>query len=290
MESGKALRPCPTCGLAALVPADGREHPCGSCGAPMVVESPAEPEVPGLATSFRYPFSSLGSVLFLASAAPMWGLIRSLAGSMIAGLGEAILGMGGIFLGILMLALFGGYIAVWLWDVLADTAQGSDAPPSMPWPGDFAGYVQGALQFALAFAAAFGPALAVQGALGVDTEWKRALAGVLALAGTAYYPMALLLAGFGSNWTGPFRLPTGLRAIRVLGRDYALCVVLVAVSLGLTTALELAVELVWMRIGPWQGLAVRIVAVFLELAVYAAHMRAVGLVFRAHRKELGWVR
>ena len=145
------------------------------------------------------------------------------------------------------------------------------------------------LRFVAAFATAFLPALLARWGLGTE-GWKGGLCAALALAGMAYYPMAMLLVGFSGSWLGGFRLGEAVRAIRILGVDYVLCCVFVGVSFGLSTGVELGVAAVWRHVGPWPGLAASIAAIFLELAVYASHMRAIGLVYRAHRKELGWFR
>ena len=49
------LLPCPTCGMAVVVTADGAEHACASCGAPLRLEPAVEPDVPGLWTATRVP-------------------------------------------------------------------------------------------------------------------------------------------------------------------------------------------------------------------------------------------
>ncbi|HEX7897854.1 MAG TPA: hypothetical protein VF950_08850 [Planctomycetota bacterium] len=290
MSAGEKLLPCPRCGMAAVVPADGDDHPCASCGAPLRVDVEADPATPSLVTALRYPFTRGSAVAFLALLAPVWGAVRALGMSLIDGLGERILGHGGVFLGVLLMALFGGYAAVWLWDILETTAAGSDAPPSTPWPGEFWEWGRPFARFVAAFATAFAPALLARWLLGVDAPWKGAISSGLALAGMAYYPMAILLVGFSADWTGALRLPTAFRSIRVLGSDYALCCVFIGVSFGLSTAVEFGVAAVWTHVGPWPGLAGTIVAVFLELALYAIHMRAIGLVYRARRKDLGWFR
>lgn len=275
--------------MAMVVVADGLDHPCPSCGRPASIEPEIPPELPSLLSAFRYPFGSGVAVTLLLVLAPLWALVRSVSTSLIQGIGEALLGKGGILLGVAMLALFGGYVAVWLWEVLESSGHGDDAPPATPWPGDYVEFGSAFARFAAALGTAFLPAFALRSLLGTDAPWG-GVAAALGLAGVVYYPMALLLVGFSGGLLAGLRLPTALRALKVLGMDYALCGVLVFVTFGLSTAVEFGVRAAWRHVGPWPGLAATIAASFLELTLYAIHMRAVGLLYRAHAKDLGWFR
>lgn len=289
MSEGRLL-PCPGCGLAIVAEADGVDRPCPSCGKSVVVEPPPEIQVPGLATSFFYPFRSGGSVLFLILMAPVWGLVRLLGMVMIFGIGESLLGMGGILMGVLPISLVGGYISVWLWEILESTAQGSDRPPSTPWPGEYWEFGKPFVRFVVAFGTAFLPAILARSLLGTEQDWRGGLCGLLALAGMVYYPVSMLLVGFSGSWTGAFRLPTALRSMRILGADYALCCVFIAVSFGLSAAAEYGAFACYLRFGTAAGLFISMTAVFLEVAIFAVHMRAIGLMYRARQRDLGWFR
>ncbi len=289
MSEGRLL-PCPGCGLAVVAEADGVDRPCPSCGAAVRVEAPPEVKVPGLATSFLYPFRSMGSVLFLCLMAPIWGFVRLVGMGMIFGLGEALFGMGGILMGVLGMALVGGYISVWLWEILDSSAQGGDRPPATPWPGEYWEFGKPFVRFVAAFGTAFLPAILARTFLGDSQDWRGAVCGLLALAGMAYYPISMLLVGFSGSWTGAFRLPTAFRSMRILGGDYALCCVFIAVSFGLSTAAEYGAHASYRSFGTPVALFVSMVAVLLEVAIFAVHMRAIGLVYRAHQRDLGWFR
>ena len=62
--------------------------------------------------------------------------------------------------------------------------------------------------------------------------------GATVLAGTLYFPMALLLLGFTGDWRAGFNLPLGIRSMGRLGADYAVCVALFLGTAGLAGVLE----------------------------------------------------
>lgn len=266
---------CLNCDRAIEIPSAGEDHPCPLCGALVSVELPPEPDVPGLASAFLYPFSSTGSILFLVVMAPLWGLCRTWGGC-------------------LGYILIGGYVATWLWDILSTTAMGKHQAPSTPMPTDILELAGSFLRFIGALAVSFAPAGIAAGLLysnDVPNDSPlSAIPAALAVAGILYYPMALMLIGFSERWVGSLHFIFAFRSIRQLGRDYLLCCVFFLVTFGVSATLEAGVAALPASLGFGTRVAASTASVFVELALYAIQMRAVGLLYLANKDRLGWFR
>jgi hypothetical protein len=266
---------CLNCDRAIELPSEGEDHPCPLCGAVVSVDLPPEPEVPGLATAFLYPFSSGGSILFLALMAPLWGLLRS------SGLGVGLI-------------VIGGYVATWLWDILSTTAAGKHEAPPAPVPSDPWEMCGSFFRFFGALLVAFAPAAIAAAALYANDIPKdsplNAFTAALSVAGILYYPMALLLIGFSERWAGSLHLVFAVRSILLIRRDYLLCCAFFAVTFGVSAGLELAVAALPHELGFGVKAAAYTASMFLELALYAVQMRAAGLLYLANKGRLAWFR
>ena len=132
-----------------------------------------------------------------------------------------------------------------------------------------------------------GYALAHHGRPFGDADFRVALA-TTAVAGTAYFPMALLLLGFSGEWTAAFNLPLGLRGMARLGVDYAYVVLIFLVAAGLPALMELgwAVETPILSGAGWVA---RASTSFVEGYLAMAAMRALGLLYVARGDRLDWV-
>lgn len=266
---------CLNCDRAIHIPSAGEDHPCPLCGAIVSVELPPEPEVPGLASAFLYPFSSAGSVVFLVFMAPLWALARTWGGC----------------LGYL---LFGGYVALWLWDILSTTSMGKHPAPGAPLMTDFGELVGCFFRFFGALLIAFLPAAVAGVALAANDVPRssplNAVPAALSLLGVFYYPMALMLIGFSERWSASLHLVFAARSIRTLGVDYLLCCVFVLVTFGVSAAIEAGMASLPRDLGLGARAGVATVGTFIELALYAVQMRAVGLLYLANKDRLGWFR
>lgn len=270
---------CLNCDRAIEIPSAGETHPCPLCGRDVSVELPPEPEVPGLASAVAYPFTSLGSFLFLVFMAPIWAFMRAWPSAMFGCVGHLVVG---------------GYMATWLWDILSTTAAGKHKAPGAPLVTDVWEMAGAFFRFLGALLVAFAPAAVAAGALyasDVPRQHPANLATVaLLVAGVLYYPMALLLIGFSERWVGSLHVIFGVKSALLIGRDYLLCCVFFVVTFGTSTAIEAAIALLPSRVDLSLRLLAHGAGVFVELALYAIQMRAVGLLYLAHKERLGWFR
>jgi len=111
--------------------------------------------------------------------------------------------------------------------------------------------------------------------------------GLAALAGTTYFPMAVLLLGFTGTWVAAFNLPLGVRGIGRIGSDYWICFAFFAVLVAVSTFLEIS----W--VGPRErlsgaGLAAFLGTTFAEVYLAVVAMRAAGRLYSLYRERLGW--
>ncbi|HEX7901764.1 MAG TPA: hypothetical protein VF950_28655 [Planctomycetota bacterium] len=270
---------CLNCDRAIEIPSAGEDHPCPLCGALVSVELPPEPDVPGLASAFVYPFSTVGSVLFLVLMAPLWGFFRSSGSALFGCLGHI---------------LIGGYVAAWLWDILSTTAMGKHQAPAAPMPTDLWETAGSFFRFFGALLVAFAPAaIAATALFAYDIPKESPLnvvTAALAVAGIFYYPMALLLIGFSERWIGSLHFIFAVRSILLIKRDYLLCCVFFLVTFGVSTGLETAVAALPRDLPVAAVIGAHAANAFVELALYAIQMRAVGLVYLANKDRLGWFR
>lgn len=150
------------------------------------------------------------------------------------------------------------------------------------------------LQFLGAFAVAYLPllgflgyALAQDGRPFGEREFQVALA-TTAVAGSAYFPMALLLLGYTGQWQAAFNVPLGLRGMGRLGAGYAVVVALFLAAAGLACLLEVgwAGRTAALTTDGWIA---RTSTSLVELYLAAVAMRALGLLYVARGGRLGWV-
>jgi hypothetical protein len=272
-------RVCPGCDRAIQVPAEEGDAACPLCGHIFTIELPAEPDVPGLATAVRYPFSSPGALTFLALTVPLYAVCRVVPFFPFNVVGQVILG---------------GYIAQWLWEILTSTAQGRHVAPGAPLSGPVHELVGNFFRFFGALVVAFAPAAIYSAVLFCNDSPPGGPAGagaaLLALAGMLYYPMALLLIGFSERWSEALHLVFAVRSIRRIGWDYLLCCIFFFVTFGVSTAVEAGIAVLPGGAGFEVRFLARFAAVFVEVLLYAIQMRAVGLVYLANKDKLGWFR
>ncbi len=270
---------CPGCDRAVELPAEGEDAACAVCGHVFTIDVPPPPDVPALATAIRYPFSTPGARIFLAITVPLYAVCRAVPIYPFNLFGQLILG---------------GYIAQWLWEILASTAQGRHEAPGAPLSGHLHELIGNFFRFFGAFAVAFGPAALLSSVLWWNDVPREsplaAVSALLALAGLFYYPMALLLIGFSERWSAALHLPFALRSIWSIRRDYLLCCVFFLVTFGVSTAIETGVAALPSDLHFLLHFGARLAAGVVEVALYAIQMRAVGLVYLANRDRLGWFR
>lgn len=270
---------CPACDCAVDVPPDGAAAVCGTCGNVFTREAPPAPEVPSLATAIRYPFAGVGARVFIFTVAPLYAVCGALPLGPFAWMGQLLLG---------------GYIAQWLWEILTRTALGKHEPPGSPFAEHPLELVGNFLRFLGALAVAFAPAAIFAVALVWNDVPREGLAGaaagLLALAGLAYYPMALLLIGFSERWSAAFHVGFAVRSIARIGGDYLLCCIFFLVTFGVSTALETGIAALPGSVGFGVRFGARLAAGVVEVILWAIQMRAVGLVYLANKERLGWFR
>lgn len=195
-------------------------------------------------------------------------------------------------LGLAAAAAISGYAFAYLWTVVASSGVGEKRSPG--WP-DFTDVWElfGAFgQWVMVWVACLGPALVLliygvtrDGGLGVVIP-----IGVigLALLGMAYYPMALMLAGFTHDMWQVFNFPSGYRTILRMPGDYLICLGFFLSGYLAVVVIELALIYVAdrMPLAPW----IVIMAMCRVLGTYLliVQMRAAGLLYYSREKDLGW--
>lgn len=192
-------------------------------------------------------------------------------------------------------AFLGGCAVSWLFGVVRRATHPEDLrPETFERELDASDAWSKLLQFLAAAAAAYLPlagfaayALVRDERLWADPDFRVAL-GAVAVSGTLYFPMALLLLGYAGHWSAPFNLALGVRSMARLGADYALCAALFLVGAAAAAALELG----WVRLSPpfsGEGWLARTSTSVAELYLTAVAMRALGLLYVAKGERLGWV-
>ena len=192
-------------------------------------------------------------------------------------------------------AFFAGAAVSWLFAVVRRTTHPDDRrPETVDRELDLEDAWSDLLQFLGAAAAAYLPlgGFVVYAALDEgrpfhDGDFRVAL-GALGVAGTIYFPMALLLLGFTGQALAAFNVPLGVRSMGRLGADYGLCVALFLAAAGAAAGLELG----WVRFTPvltWEGWLARTSSSVAELYLAAVAMRALGLLYVERGDDLGWV-
>jgi hypothetical protein len=234
-----------------------------------------------------------------------WPFGRPLRGALLAGfafvLGSARWlpwtrvrpGRGTVLL-LVLLAFLAACAVSYLFGIVRRTTHADDRPETLRNEVDPEDAWDDLRQFLGAFAVAYLPllgflayALTHDGRPFRDREFCVAV-GTTAVAGTSYFPMALLLLGFTGDWRAGFNLPLGLRGMRRLGAGYAGTVALFLAAAGLAALLEVA----WVGRAPAfsrDGWIARVGATLVEAYLAMAAMRALGLLYVARGDRLGWV-
>jgi hypothetical protein len=118
-------------------------------------------------------------------------------------------------------------------------------------------------------------------------EIRLALGGAL-VAGTAYFPMALLLNGFTQRIGTAFNFGVGFRSIGKMGLDYGFCAFYFLIG----NAGWVLLQIFWVAGTPRGWNSARITAAFMTtlfgLYVGVLQMRALGKAYRKHHDALGW--
>jgi hypothetical protein len=196
------------------------------------------------------------------------------------------------FLGWAIAAAISGYVFAYFWTVVTSSGNGEKGSPG--WP-DFSdvGDLFGAFgQWLMVWVACLGPALVLliigltrDGGPGVLLPF--AVIG-LALIGLAYYPMALMLAGFTHDLWQAFNFPTGLRTILKIPADYLICLGFIVGSYLAAVVIEIVLLTVarQMPLVPW--FLIMAMCRVLDTYLLIVQMRAVGLLYYAREKDLGW--
>ncbi len=309
MTGGMSRVRCPGCGASLVLPeqAAGRRFRCPKCAGPVEaelelleprVQSPppvapvrshraAEPPPPPakkyalqLDTVFLYPFSSFGGILFLVLATPFWAVLRA----------DVV-----PFSGILQWFV-GGYIAVYMFEILYRTSMGKRDAPAAPALTEWGEVVANFFRFFGATLVSFAPAVAllvyavVQEREPFESAGFLVLLGFLGLVGALYYPMALLLIGFSQSLLAAFNYAFGVRGILRMPGDYLICCLF---FVG-TFAAYVLLEVFWVAAAAGGELAGLLVAqgvtTFVVLYLYAVQMRALGLLYLTNKERLGWFR
>ncbi len=198
----------------------------------------------------------------------------------------------------IVVAVFAFLVAcavTWLFGIVRRTTHPDDLrPESFSSEIDKDEAVENLLQFLGAFAVAYLPllgflgyALARDGRPFGESEVRLALA-TAAVAGSAYFPMALLLLGYTGRWQAAFNFPLGLRSMGRLGVGYAAVVALFLAAGCVSCLLELGWAGRTTALSA-EGWLARTSTSLAELYLGAVAMRALGLLYVARGDRLDWV-
>ena len=215
--------------------------------------------------AFSYPIRGVG-IAFLVMATIFFGLLKVLSFSL---------------LGKIMGVLGAGYLAAWLFKIVNDTAMGRREFSEWPDVTDIVNDVCEPLRaVGVTFLLSFGPALASLAAGWLWHPFFFALAVVLAAAGAAYYPMAILATAIGTTLAyHPGEICGSI--LRLLGPYLTAYAVFVAVGLVLglgTQTLEAGFPILG---------AVVAYGASIYLAIVEA--RILGLLYWTGKERLGWL-
>ena len=114
------------------------------------------------------------------------------------------------------------------------------------------------------------------------------IAILLALFGVAYYPMALMMAGFTHNSWEPLNFPSGLRSITKVPADYLICLGFFIVSYVIVTVAQVFIAGVAQKAPIPVWVALSLFAQTASVYLLIIQMRTVGLLYYAREKDLGW--
>lgn len=236
------------------------------------------------------PFSRMLDEVVLFPVADSTGAIILASSAILIGV-LSYLPAGSLFALLLQLALAGYY-----WNVLAASGAGHRHNPGWPDFTDLWEMVGLHLRWILIFALCFFPVLLGLGSIalayaqGSTTSVLGLAVGTIAvfLAGAFYYPMALMLAGFGHSVFAALNVPLGLISIRRILGDYTLAVLFVILALGGSAALNFVISFLMSRVPLLLGMFVSIVGQVVTIYSAVLIMRAVGLLYYARARDLAW--
>lgn len=224
----------------------------------------------------KAPFASGSSVFVLIVAGPLM-------------LGSLVMLRLSPGVGLVFTALVYGYLLAFLFDILRRAAEGHAQGPrllNLLWSDDsrlaFVGHFANWLGAGFA---AFWPLLLALGFYrGSPSILWGAATAVAALLGTAWHPVALVQAAFGTGFSA-FHYPRAWERIRLLGADYWKC----AAFFGATTAVAIAVQGgadAWAGEHEGRQAPARLVVSWAQFATWMMQMRAAGLLAWAASAKL----
>ena len=223
-----------------------------------------------------YPVQDGLSVFILITCA-----ISMTIGSMFAG------AMGGI--GIAAAVIFMGIVFGYLWSVMHASGMGEKRTrgwPDFSNPEDFGAAVG---QYYMVFAICFAPAFIVLFMNPFDNETLSVLASIgLAGIGVLYYPMAMMMAGFTHSAWEALNLPSGLKSIFRMPMDYLICLAFIAFTFVVVTVAQVLIMVTFADAPFLVRVGISVVAQVASVYLLIVQMRAVGLLYYAREKDLGW--
>jgi hypothetical protein len=144
-------------------------------------------------------------------------------------------------------------------------------------------------QYYMVFAICFAPAFLV---LFMDPFDNMTLSGLTAIGlagiGVLYYPMALMLAGFTHSSWEALNLPSGLKSIFKMPMDYLICLAFIAFTFVIVTVAQYVIIVTFADAPFLVRVAISVVAQVASVYLLIVQMRAVGLLYFAREKDLGW--
>ncbi len=187
------------------------------------------------------------------------------------------------------------FLVGYYWNVLASSGVGERHNPGWPDGLDFWEVFRVYLRWALATLVCFLPAyvffiMAATALAGPNAAvpWALVGAGLAGLVfGALYYPMAMMMVGFGHSWLEVFNLRVAIPSIARIFGDYLLCAAAVAGSWILHTVIRAGVRWVAKGVLPVEIAAVA-VGYVLVIYLFTMQMRAIGLLYYAREHDLGW--
>lgn len=230
---------------------------------------------------FVYPFSGARGVGFLLGGTAALTLTQSLRPGLRRDAAPYLLTLSALL------------IASYLYRIVEETVAGNRRPPSLlsedledSWH-DLLHYLGGILVAFLPVLILLFYALSEQKDPLGQPGFQALIAGLFVL-GTLYFPMALLLNGFTQRFATAFNFGVGLRGIRTMGLDYAVCCLFFL----LAHATWIILEIYWVGKTP-RGLngsrmGTSAVTSLIGLYLSVLQMRALGLLYRKHQERLGW--
>ncbi|MHC4608353.1 MAG: hypothetical protein ACYTAF_15690, partial [Planctomycetota bacterium] len=250
---------------------------------PWMADVPEEPKpeefVPTMAKAFKYPLSSGSGIAFLIFMTIVITVLFSVPA-------PGILGFM-MIPGIIMML---GYAAAYMWKIMRESGIGRDKAPHVPDLTCFTDVIVDFFRFVTANIISYLPFLIwlgyglVQNPGFAMTPVFQVVFWVLLAAGTAYYPMALMLIGFFHSAWAPINYAFGARIISRIPKHYTVTVLyFVGTTMGLG-ALEWQVTVHVKNFGMF--VLSLFFIMFCQIYLYMIQMRVLGVLFRCNQKKL----